>query len=721
LKNNDSGSVAAVRGASMPNAQPLLAAAIVVMLCAFVCAVIYWSADFPTPWGTDEIVYSWPIAEAMSQASLAGMLKLSTASFMAEDHMSPVFHFYTYLLTLFGSTPHTTINIATRIEYVVILASAVVAYRTLFAAGANTLLFAVLLVLNVPLLWTNALFPTFNLSIILSLWSLTALKRYIDTGRLGYLITLGGLSTLALLSFETGFAFLPLAAGYVVAHYAASGSIAPRRRLTAVAIIGGVLALSLVPYLVLHTWQYGIPLPASRTGEMADPVQYVLRAFIIFSEWNFGVFKLAYQISPYAAMGLGLAYITALLAAFKARLLKGQAIMLSVGLILQVMAIAYTGRVQSGMWSFAGIIYVMVVAEILAAAIARIRGGGQFPAQVALLLGLGGLFLATKEYVFEDAEWYNRMRFLDQTAAYEATGGPSDDFVLIQLPGARVQLHPVAFWYGNKVFNGQAPLTHYESINTMLYKNMYIQSFSNEQGKSFEFFEQGFYPSRSKRTAILTRDRNLFTRYFLDLDSDLVIRAAVIPYAAQDAYSLNLPAMDKYGAAPRPLRVVLRFADAGPAPVPSETAVSIDGASVQVAFTGPRQAEFTLENTRIRSSLVVTSGPARLHSIEVRRHSAGTPARATPETASQPRITAMDTPCRINGHSGRNPDLFSILATVDPGSEKGLDILFLNPEIFPLSMRQAPFTNDKTDVSVWRSFEWDYKSATTSRLEVCRN
>jgi hypothetical protein len=390
---------------------------------------------------------------------------------------------------------------------------------------------------------------------------------------------------------------------------------------------------------------------------------------------------------------------------------------LAAGLVLQLAVIAYTGRIQSGMWSFAGIIYVMIMADVMAAALDRWPIVRPITAQALLIAALGGLFLTSKDYVFKDAEWYNHKRFLDQTAAYQATGGPADDFILIQLPGARVDLHPVAFWYGNKVYNGESPLAYYEDINTMFYKNMFIQRFSNTDGRPFTFFERAFAPSAAKRSVVLSRDSNLFTRHFLDLNDTRVTRAVIIPYAMRDSFAILLPAMEKYGD-DTAVDVTLSFT--GAAPAPEKAAAKIDGKVVEAAAIGPGQLEFTLPRPKVRNVLTLASGADRLQRIEVTRR-AGPVNRTTDGDSGRLRLAAQGSACRFVAQSTAQPELFTISGTLEAGSGKDLDMLFFTPESFPMLLRHAPVSTNRSDTTIWRSFELSFDAARAQVLGLCRN
>src|SRR3989338_5265445 len=72
----------------------------------------YWM-----PWGDDGIIYMWPAGFWLSQLPWYEGWKVLIASFLMEDHLSPVHYLFGYLFYILPLNPVLSLNIAAKLFY----------------------------------------------------------------------------------------------------------------------------------------------------------------------------------------------------------------------------------------------------------------------------------------------------------------------------------------------------------------------------------------------------------------------------------------------------------------------------------------------------------------------------------------------------------------------------------------------------------------------------
>ena len=651
---------------------------------------IFTASEYSSPLGHDGTVYTWPAAMALADAPFLSKLKVSTAGFMQEDHLAPIYLFYSYAISQFSDSPILVIKVATKIEFLAILSSSIFLFHKLWRNPLKTLLFSLLLVLSLPMTWLNMMFPIFNLSIFLGLWCFYFLHLYLETRKRLHLIVMLVIFTTMTLSFETAFGALPLLAIYTIIHFFTIENITRSQKLLGVFWVGGLMFICFLPYLIIHQSLYGIPIPVSRLTQTIS-IEYMAKlmtaSIITFSSWNFDIFRIAYSIAKPLVVIVGLIFAYISFSVVKSKMYSRQTGIIFICFCFQLPMVMITGRTEPGMWLFIGIIYLMMLTDVISIFLFEKRQIRIKHVFISLTFITFIAFPFIKPSIYRIPDTVYKKEYEDQTAAYQATNGPYDDFNLIQLPGATGNINPVAFWIGNKIFNHEVGLEYYETQNMLMLKNMNISQTLNPLEKPFSKFEAYLFPLKDNKVVTLTRDKNLFTRYMLNSGDTEILRSVVIPYTEKDIFKINLPNLVKIGAVPSQIKITLKFiSQKQPYDLKN---ISVNGQPIINKEAIGSEFIFGSENLKIENTLVLNKNVRdKLLSINVKIEGNISNPQNYGLTNS---ITVVSggAPCTYGiSNSGGEID---VSGTIEANQRKKINILFLENSFFPIQIQSSPF------------------------------
>ena len=131
----------------------------IISLILLVSLSLIAAGEYLLPWGNDGVIYPWPYTGIMANVAFLTKLEVSIASFIGEDHLAPVYIFYSYIISLFGESPVRTLFFATKIEFIIIYLSSIFVFHRLWKNSITTLLFSLLLAISLPMTHDNMTFP----------------------------------------------------------------------------------------------------------------------------------------------------------------------------------------------------------------------------------------------------------------------------------------------------------------------------------------------------------------------------------------------------------------------------------------------------------------------------------------------------------------------------------------------------------------------------------
>lgn len=507
------------------------------------------------PLGEDGVIYIWPAGKAIADASsIYVKFKILFASFITEDHLSPIHHLYGYVLYLIGDRPEPIIMFATKLIFIAMVISSIWVYYSLFKCGKKTIFFSLLLSLDTAMTWRNMIFPvSFTIPIIPSLWSFYFLNRFLNFRARKDFWLCAIFFLVASFSFELSFVILPLLACFTVWFcFFNSPHEKIKDSILTVLLVGAVLFAALVPYLLIHYKLYGGVLPSSRIALKPNIAYQLTMLGHTLSQWNFGIprgiLKIALLFTTRGVFGwaiLSFLLVAAVIFTFyfiknikKIFFISNVSVGLLGGVLFQICTIAYTGRNEPGMWTIAGVFYLYILSDCLYNFLSRVLSFRYlFVSTILILLPVNLL-----QPISALADGYYFFQEVDSTAAFRSINQNIDDFTIIKLPGAREQLHPTAFWLGNKIFNKAASLEYFEKYNMLMYKNMSLRIDQNPDEILFSDYSAEINSLiTSTGTAVVVNDKNLYTRFFnSDNANQLESISTVISYAPKDSFSLKL-------------------------------------------------------------------------------------------------------------------------------------------------------------------------------------
>ena len=132
-----------------------------------------------------------------------------------------------------------------------------------------------------------------------------------------------------------------------------------------------IICLSLIPYIVIHYWLYGTPLPSSRISLFSDEditskiIFFAKMLAWLFSTWSFGIVRAFYDLSVFMAIIPSIIIIYISIKIIQNRLMTRKGVFLLFSLVAQLILIMYTGRYHGGIWLFAGVVFCMILVDVL--------------------------------------------------------------------------------------------------------------------------------------------------------------------------------------------------------------------------------------------------------------------------------------------------------------------------------------------------------------------
>ena len=474
------------------------------------------ASRFYMPLGDDGTIYNWPVGYHLThESSFSTKLKILVASFLGEDHLAPIQHLYGYLLHLFAEKPEPAILIGNKLAFIVIAASSIIIFNHLYRDSKRTFIFALMLAMNGHMTAKNLL--SNSLSIIPSLWTIYFLIKYLETTNYKNLALSAILLCVATLTFETSFILFPVVAIFPIWHWR---ELPVRRLVRKCAFVASVYGVAFLPYLVIHKMLYDSFIPKSRAHFQPTFAAHARMTLGTISSWLYDIPRwLAHEVNKVALLGI-LILLGAGLYRFRSSVrqilaswppIEDQSKGLLISVLFQLALIAYTGRQEPGMWTFAGILFLFGLSDIVHSGVTRFFGFRR---------GFAGLFLLLAPFCFfenriwADAEtWYAKPN-LESLAGYEAIAENTKNIAMIKLPSARSQLHPIMFWLGNQIFHGDPGMDYFPSHHVLLPRSMNVASFSNPNNLPFDRIAGIIGDLIESPSAVVANDVNSYTRFY---------------------------------------------------------------------------------------------------------------------------------------------------------------------------------------------------------------
>ena len=607
-------------------------------------ANLLYASRFLMPLGDDGIILMWPAGYWISHLPWRQIPKFLSASFMGEDHLSPLSYLTGYLFYLLPLRPEVAMNLADKVLFIGVIASAFAVAVTLWGNYSKALLFLAFVIPNTAMTWRIIVF--YGGSGISALAVFTALYfylQYLRTQRFRNALVFSASFFIMTLSFELSVIGLPLFA-ILTLHEAELSPIKNRLRLL---VQNGCWLLSLyLPYFIMHYKVYGTIMPTSRLGRLSggNPVGYILRGIAAaWSEWLFDVPKLIMRsligsqiwntematnliwpafVSPLTALFGALAAIgafaTLLKYAITNQLFSWPGKLLWVALALQNMLLVYAGRFEDGMWIIVGLTFWLAVTDLVFNILAKSNyvtaGTTERKISIASLGFLGtGVLLGFIVRPFDQAQQRYLNQYLSTMAAYTAIGQDTDQFTLVRMRPSTEFFNPLAFWTGHNIFWGHPGLWYYEQENTTYFRNMAIQTYTDSNPNAFVELLPRMKRTPQNHEVLLFEDLNLFFRIFLDSTNSHISRAIPVSGSKPQTFSIHLPYADPYQGTPKHLRYVLTFDQ----PLSGPQKIMLSGNLIQnYSFVDGTKLEFPSENMG-GGELQLISSNAALTQIDV--------------------------------------------------------------------------------------------------------
>jgi hypothetical protein len=586
-----------------------------VIIAATTCGIFYFidSFKFKIPLGSDDVIAVWPIGRAIEESSLLNMPRLLLSGFLNEDHLSPFFNFIAYCLYSPNVDPTIIIGIAAKVFYILILILSVWITHYLWKDKRKTLVVFVLLIMNQALMLNNSTFLAFNIVVLISLVSFFILIKYFENYKNKYLFMLLFSSTFGSLTFETYFITFPFLLVYTACTVFKQPSFNLSKFIPLVKVCT-ILVMSITPYLLIHSYIFGTFLPSSRlsiTGVDNFLKNILIVAAQMPNDWMFG-------IPRYLFKNFGIYHLIALTSfvlVFSYRFLYSeilswikisnspQNLSLFISLFLTIPVTWYTGRYHIGMWTFLGIIFIMITANVIVNILNSATRSEII--KYFFIAGLIPLSLysnatirpheLTKELYQKETE--------SSIAAYTAINSGADHLVVVKLRDAEQLMHPLAFWIGNKIYNNEPGLKFDENSGAMRIHNMLIEYYENKSEGTFEFYRKFIDHPIKGDPIVLFKSNNLFFRVLNDDSKNNLYRAAVIPEAKQDSFEINLPT--KVSSLSN--GVALKFELTLNNDIPKSIFVTYGGKSYELSSAQERKISFLTNDTALKNELRVVS------------------------------------------------------------------------------------------------------------------
>lgn len=680
------------------------------------------TAAYFVPLGYDGVIYVWPVGKVMAEASSLKEFSIALiSSFLGEDHLSPVNNLYGYFCYLLAPNhPSLILNITSKLTYLTVVILSLVVVYNLWKDKLRLLIFFLFLTFNLSMTWQNQLHPgVLSLYMIAPLLCLFLLHRFIENnGRISLLLFALGFFILTF-SFETAFVGIPLLAVYALLR-TWNKKIAPDEKIKGLLKIYILMFVSFLPYILIHYKLYGTPIPSSRTSLIVGNGGYLgylmhyakLFAFLI-SDWLFDIPRYIFLSTAPVVMAVLLLLGTSLAAlfiysAYKFRLLSQIGVCLFVALLFQLLCVLYTGRADPGMWTLVGLIFWMVMTDVIVTAFKklRVKQDNRYTFNRTLLfVSVAVPFLALINQTVQPlkrAESHYRRPYQSSQAAYKAIAEGAERIVVIRLPDAEELMHPMAFWLGNRIYNGQPSLVLYPEYHQLLFKNMNIEYHNNPNYRPFSYFSQFLIPKPGDNEIVVIKNRNLYSRLFLDSNNQKITRAGVIPDSPADFFTLNFPDLSQYNRQATELEFTLTFSS-----TPNDLKkIFYGGEEIAKWSILDKTISFSTKNLSKENNLIIqrASKKSQLELIEVEFPS-NSPSRFienSPIPGKKISLATSENPCRykIEGSLDIHKD-FGIYGTLDAQKTISFRILNNNP-------RELTF----------QSFETNRKEQKTGKIDL---
>ena len=523
-----------------------------VMSFNFLVAVValsflYYLADafkFSMPYGYDEVATSWPIGKTLSESNLQDFPRILMASFLGEDHIFPVTNFLAYLTYSNKFGPIITISIATKMLYVAWLVSVSILIKLLYSNKIKTVLAMGLIISNQALVFYNTTYNFgFNIVILFSVLGMYFITKYILLRKSRYLLYTYLVFLLGTFSFESFFATYSLVILFAIYKMYLLSESKSYKFLTLIKI-SVILFMALLPYLVLHYYQYGTILPGSRLAIVYDGIQLKNSLIVlvrILDDWLYGIpqysfFNFSKALLIFLPISLFLFFIRKKINLFKNQ--NSNALLFASILTLPV--VMYTGRHFPGLWTFIGIIFIIALADIIGNTIDNFLLSNTKKNYLLSALILLLLFLNFTVQPFHRMSNDYQDAHESSLVAYNVINSATNKLTIVKLPDAENLSHPIAFWLGNQIYHRNSGLSYFKKYNVLRMNEMYIEHIKNSDNKKFSFFEN-LLNNRTNNSFTLFKNRNTFFTLDRDKSNNTIFRASSLPKSSNVLYDIYLP------------------------------------------------------------------------------------------------------------------------------------------------------------------------------------
>ena len=534
---------------------------------------LYKSFSYPLPLGTDGVTAFWPLSHFLDKTtSIEGFFKVLHAVYMGEDHVTPIRSLVGYISYQFFSDPVLAMSILSKILLILIVTSSLLVVYQIWEDKQRVILLFLILTFNLSLTVKSMVFPNFSVSILLSIWSFSLLVHFFKTGKLNYLILFGMFFCASTLSMENSFISIPLFLIFPL-FFVFKENTMDKDMLKRIVLLYFIICLSLIPYILIHYWLYGIPLPSSRISLFSDEditskiIFFAKMLAWLFSTWSFGIVRAFYDLSVFMTIIPSIIIIYISIKIIQNRLMTRKGVFLLFSLVAQLILIMYTGRYHGGIWLFAGVVFCMILVDVLSQALNKsllttkvfgVINIKYISVIIAIpVLFITNIFIQPYDILANDKKTYDSV-----LAGYKAVNENADRLVVVRLPSSdELFIHPKAFWMGNKMYHDEPALWYYPNYHGLMFKNMNVEYYNNTSNYDFDYFLEFIVPKPGSKEVVVFRGENLFYRIFLDKNERQLLRAAIISDYPQESFNINLPDLQYYSTQRDFLEVSLKFSD----------------------------------------------------------------------------------------------------------------------------------------------------------------
>jgi hypothetical protein len=532
------------------------------VLLACLCFGLYYFIDafhFGMSYGYDEVIFVWPIGRALSEAPLNEFPRILTASFLGEDHLSPVCGIVSYLLYSEKRDPIITLGWATKILYLVIIALTIILVNDLWRDRLKNIIVLIILVFSQSLFYGNmGYIMNFNLVTAIALLSIIFFIRYLRSRSNRTMIIFWMLCILGTFTFEQFFIIYPITLALtVVLMY---DKKAPYNNAINMVRVYSLPLLTLLPYVIVHYFVYNSFLPASRlaiigSGDRLNNLMIVGLSF--FNDLLFSMPKYLLSVgNPLVKFGIPLAGVIALVFIYfrKGFVLTRYGYAFLCAFVISLFFIMYTGRYHPGLWTISGIVGLIVLADMASNTVKKLTLNG-FQVNVSLLAtcfllyGINSMTQPYKKMKINFREESNA-----SNSAYELIGGAADKIVVIRLPGAIPLMQPIPFWVGHEIYNKDYGLRYSQKYRSLHMYGINVEQYENTIDSGFTYFKTLLH---AENAAVLFKNRNAYFTLGTGENGADIFKEVIIPESPLDSFDIYLP--DFIFKSPAALKVELDF------------------------------------------------------------------------------------------------------------------------------------------------------------------